>query len=213
MLDLSKVESGSIGRGADSNVTGERGPRMSFQVLTVKATEKDISLGGDLSIDSDLPATVDSDPARLRQILTNLVGNAIKFTERGGVRLGIALDRKQNDQALVFTIADTGIGMSAQQQASIFDAFTQADVTITRRFGGTGLGLSISRQLAQAMGGDVTVDSREGRGSTFAVRLPAGDLRGVEPAAGQHPARRCPVGHRRRRRALGIPRPRSAGGR
>ena len=177
VLDLSKVESGSmdVERIPTSPVSVAQDV---VQVLTVKATEKDISL--DLSIDSDLPATVDSDPARLRQILTNLVGNAIKFTERGGVRLGIALDRKQNDQALVFTIADTGIGMSAQQQASIFDAFTQADVTITRRFGGTGLGLSISRQLAQAMGGDVTVDSREGRGSTFAVRLPAGDLRGVD---------------------------------
>ena len=129
----------------------------------MKAEEKGIALA--LEVVDSLPETFDSDPARLRQIVTNLVGNAIKFTEEGGVTVRVARD----GEVLRVAIVDTGIGMDEAQQASIFDAFTQADASITRRFGGTGLGLSISRELARALGGDVSVASAPGRGSTFDV--------------------------------------------
>ena len=142
------------------------------KTLRVKAEEKGIEL--ELEVTSELPESIDSDPARLRQIVTNLVGNAIKFTEEGGVTIRVGADRDAG--RLRVAVADTGIGMDEAQQAAIFDAFTQADVSITRRFGGTGLGLSISRELARAMGGDVTVASVPGEGSTFTLDLPLGEI-------------------------------------
>lgn len=171
VLDLSKVESGAM---EVESIPTEL-PRLAHEVikvLKVKADEKEISL--ELVIDNDQPEFVYSDPSRVRQIMTNLVGNAIKFTETGGVTLAIAY-RPESEEIHV-RVTDTGIGMNAQQQASIFDAFTQADSSITRRFGGTGLGLSISRKLAEALGGSIEVDSEPGKGSTFSVRVPVGDI-------------------------------------
>jgi signal transduction histidine kinase len=112
------------------------------------------------------------DPMRLRQILLNLLSNACKFTKEGQVTLK---GRKVADgREFEFVVADTGIGMTAEQQAKLFEEFSQADKTTAQRFGGTGLGLALSRKLARMMGGDVTVTSEPGKGSVFAVRLPSG---------------------------------------
>jgi adenylate cyclase len=113
------------------------------------------------------------DPMRLRQILLNLLSNACKFTKDGEVALRV---RKVADGAnwIEFAVSDTGIGMTAEQQAKLFEEFAQADSLTARRFGGTGLGLAITRKLARLMGGDVTVASEPGKGSVFTVRLPVG---------------------------------------
>jgi adenylate cyclase len=115
------------------------------------------------------------DPMRLRQILLNLLSNACKFTKEGEVKLRARRVRNGSD-CIELSVADTGIGMTAEQQAKLFEEFTQADATTAQRFGGTGLGLAIARKLARVMGGDVTVTSEPGKGSVFTVRLP-GDAR------------------------------------
>jgi len=172
VLDLSKVESGAMEVEEIATKPADIAHEV-IKVLRVKAEEK--SIGLDMQINSDLSETIVSDPARLRQIMTNLVGNAIKFTEDGGVELAI----RQIDKQVEIAVSDTGIGMSEKQQATIFDAFTQADASITRRFGGTGLGLSISKKLSEAMGGDIAVRSVPGKGSTFIVTIPTGDCSDV----------------------------------
>ncbi|MDR3689887.1 MAG: response regulator [Fimbriimonas sp.] len=120
----------------------------------------------------EVPEFLQGDPARLRQILTNLMGNAVKFTEHGEVRLEVALLQETDADALIrLSVADTGIGIAREAQARIFDSFTQADGSTTRKFGGTGLGLTISRSLTELMGGQIAMSSEEGRGSTFYVDL------------------------------------------
>jgi signal transduction histidine kinase len=111
------------------------------------------------------------DPMRLRQILLNLLSNACKFTKEGEVRLRARRVANGRDW-IELAVADTGIGMTPEQQAKLFEEFTQADATTAQRFGGTGLGLALSRKLARMMGGDVTVTSEPGKGSVFTVRLP-----------------------------------------
>jgi CheY-like chemotaxis protein len=121
----------------------------------------------------DVPVALSGDPTRLRQVLMNLLSNAVKFTERGEVVLRVRRESDEgSDVALHFTVTDTGIGIPADKQAAVFEAFTQADASTTRRFGGTGLGLSICRELAHLMHGEVGVQSRLGHGSTFWVELP-----------------------------------------
>ena len=146
----------------------------------MKAEEKGIGL--ELNCDQPLPQTVLTDAVRLRQVLINLVGNAIKFTEHGGVRIVARLEA--GGKKLAFDVIDSGIGISAEGQKSIFEPFAQADTSITRRFGGTGLGLAISRQLARAMGGDITLTSSPGAGSTFTVTVDPGPLEGVPLVTG-----------------------------
>jgi signal transduction histidine kinase len=107
---------------------------------------------------------------RLRQILFNLLSNACKFTKAGEVKL--AARKVSNGSNFEFAVSDTGIGMTAEQQAKLFEEFSQADATTAQKFGGTGLGLAITRKLARMMGGDVTVTSEPGKGSVFTVRLP-----------------------------------------
>ena len=117
--------------------------------------------------------TLTVDPMRLRQILLNLLSNACKFTKEGEVKL--AARKVSNGSSFVeFAVSDTGIGLTAEQQAKLFQEFTQADSLTARRYGGTGLGLALSRKLARMMGGDVTVTSKPGKGSVFTVRLPGG---------------------------------------
>ena len=111
------------------------------------------------------------DPMRLRQILLNLLSNACKFTKQGEVKLN-ARKVVNGGSWIELAVSDTGIGMTAEQQAKLFEEFTQAEASTARRFGGTGLGLAISRKLARMMGGDVTVASEPGKGSVFTVRLP-----------------------------------------
>ena len=131
-----------------------------------------------------VPRYVEGDPVRLRQVLVNLLGNAIKFTSQGEVRLRVCLVAEEGDQALVrFSVADTGIGIAAEAQARIFDSFSQADYSTTRTYGGTGLGLAIARQLAELMGGELGVESELGQGATFwfTARL------GRHPDDAEHP--------------------------
>ena len=124
----------------------------------------------------EIPTAVQGDPGRLRQILTNLVSNAVKFTERGEVVVRADVVDVNGEQVLVrFEVADTGIGIPASAQAAIFEPFTQADSSTTRRHGGTGLGLSISRQLVELMGGQIALESEPGRGSRFSFTLPRGE--------------------------------------
>ncbi len=124
-------------------------------------------------VDPDIPDWILSDPVRLRQILMNLAGNSIKFTEAGKVVIAAEkIDTRQNVVTLRFLVRDTGIGISRDNQQKLFEAFTQAEGSITRRFGGTGLGLSISRRLVDLMNGRIGVESELGQGATFWVEIP-----------------------------------------
>src|SRR5438128_395999 len=139
-------------------------------LLAVRAREKHLELTVD--VPPDVPHLVRGDPTRVRQVLMNLIGNAIKFTERGEVDVSASAVRRDRDQATVrFRVRDTGIGISEQQLATIFQEFRQADASMTRRYGGTGLGLAISRRLVALMGGELTVTSEVGRGSEFGFTL------------------------------------------
>ena len=180
LLDLSKVEAGSMEVEAIETEPAAIAHEI-VEVLGVKAREKGVEL--DFDIATPAPRAVRSDPARLRQIVTNLVGNAIKFTEAGGVRVTLAWE--EGSDTLRLAVSDSGIGMTEAQQATVFDAFSQADASITRRFGGTGLGLSISLRLAEALGGTIELESAPGEGSTFTLVLPDTEvLSGApEPAA------------------------------
>ena len=169
ILDFSKIEAGKMTlevadvdlRALIVDVT---------TLVTESATKKGLSVS--VQIDPDVPDVFRGDPIRLRQILFNLVGNAIKFTERGGVAIAVSLrpERVENSEAVVlqWSVRDTGIGLTPEQQAHLFKAYAQADASTARRFGGTGLGLMICRQLVELMGGTITVSSEFGHGSTFA---------------------------------------------
>jgi CheY-like chemotaxis protein len=163
-----------------------------------------VEKGLDLTVEwaGRIPVAMESDPTKVRQILMNLIGNAIKFTERGGVRLavGMAEGKARAKPRIAFEVIDTGIGMSSEQIASIFRPFTQADPSMARRFGGTGLGLTISRRLAEMLGGSIAVASAPGKGTTFRVQIETGSLEGVEmiqPIAGAEllPKDEPPPGH------------------
>lgn len=176
VLDLSKVESGAMEVERIECKAAYIANEVAH-VLKVKAREKEIDLK--VVVENELPAHIISDPSRLRQIITNLVGNAIKFTEEGGVTIALEYKDDDTDPRMLIKVSDSGIGMNEKQLASIFEAFVQADASITRRFGGTGLGLSISRQLALAMEGDIIVTSELGKGSTFMLTVPVGDISDV----------------------------------
>ena len=172
ILDLSKVESGRL------EIERVRfNPYLVImdvvRVLGVRAHEKGLELK--LKVPDDVPETIIGDPGRIRQIVTNLVGNAVKFTERGVVTVTAHAEQVAGD-LLQFHIdvADTGIGMNLEATRRIFEDFVQADASVTQNFGGTGLGLSISRKFARALGGDITVESQPGVGSVFKVTLDAG---------------------------------------
>jgi len=168
ILDLSKIEAGKLDVRPEevklSRLCDELG-----DVFRPVAREKGIEL--QTAMDADVPLMIFTDSTRLQQVLKNLLSNALKFTERGGVSLRVRR-AKEIAGGIAFDVKDTGIGVPPEQHEIIFEAFRQADGTTNRKYGGTGLGLSISRDLARLLGGELTVDSAPGRGSTFTLVLP-----------------------------------------
>ena len=172
ILDFSKIESGKFE--LDPQTFQLRESRCeTMKTLAARAREKNLELYWHIS--TDIPDWLIGDPGRLRQILVNLVGNAIKFTDHGEVGVIVEMvSRTESLAVLHFSVRDTGIGIPLEKQSVIFDAFTQADISTTRSYGGTGLGLSISKQLVQLMGGELALNSVENAGSTFyfTIELP-----------------------------------------
>jgi CheY-like chemotaxis protein len=169
ILDLSKVEAGHLTL-EYAKVRPEDVAHDVISLLQVKAREKNLVL--EFNQDESMPAQVTTDSLRLRQILMNVVGNAIKFTPSGAVKIK-GYGREDNGKKILsYEVADTGIGIPASQQERIFDAFVQVDGTLSRKFGGTGLGLALSRELARHLGGDVRIEkSLEGKGTTFIISI------------------------------------------
>ena len=177
VLDFSKIEAGKLD--LDSIRFGLRGGlEDTLKLLALRADEKGLELTCD--IHPEVPEMVVADPTRLRQIIINLVGNAIKFTPRGDVSLEVVLESATPDQALLhFTVRDTGIGIAPEKQKIIFEAFSQADGSMTRTFGGTGLGLTISLRLVTMMGGRMWVESELEKGSRFHFTVPVRTAKGA----------------------------------
>jgi len=168
ILDYSKIEAGKLGVSPEP-FDLDAFLRETLRTLEVRAREKGLTL--DLHMATGLPTIIQADPNRIRQILMNLIGNAIKFTHEGHIRLSVDTLGCQGPHCLHLCVADTGIGIPEDKLESIFEAFTQADGSITREYGGTGLGLTISNRLAELMGGRMWVESRLGEGSRFHFSL------------------------------------------
>ncbi len=172
ILDLSRVESGiaTLDR-------REFDPRILIEdvVATARDAAREKGLELDAELDPSLPAWLDGDGVRVAQVLTNLLDNAVKFTDAGFVRLSVRAEpRGVRGVDLHLVVADSGIGMTPEDSGAVFESFRQADPSITRKYGGTGLGLTIAKQLVDLMDGSITVASTPGEGTTFSVRLPLG---------------------------------------
>jgi signal transduction histidine kinase/CheY-like chemotaxis protein len=175
ILDISKIEAEKLEidlmQVSTFQLLNEIEPLMAMQ-----ASEKGLAF--DVDYDFPVPETFTTDPTRLKQILINLVSNAIKFTDRGSIRVNVGCDREKHQ--MCFVVIDTGIGMTTEQCRNVFKAFSQADVSTTRKYGGTGLGLTLSQQLSEMLGGSLSVQSEPGVGSRFTVLVDTGSLDGVE---------------------------------
>ncbi len=186
ILDFSKIEAGKVTlepRDFDLALLRESVESM----FTAKAKEKGLRFH--VEVDPAVPSRVHGDLLRIKQILINLVGNALKFTRQGEVALRIGAERRRNQRIMLrFEVTDTGIGMDRAQLAHLFESFHQANATISREYGGTGLGLAISRQLAELMGGEIGVDSAPQRGSTFWFVVPL-EEGGLQPGEEDAPQR------------------------
>jgi len=175
ILDLSKIESGKIVL-EETDFSIKELLESMRDMLMLKAEEKGIELK--ININDALPKRLNGDPTRLNQILINLTGNAIKFTEHGSVSVMVKPVKAEGEKVWVqFDVTDTGIGISKDYIGKIFDSFTQAGSDVARKFGGTGLGLTISKQLVELMQGEITVSSEEGKGTTFTVVIPMDEAR------------------------------------
>jgi signal transduction histidine kinase/CheY-like chemotaxis protein len=181
LLDISKIEA--------QKVTMEKlavpVPRFISDVVGLtRSWAQKKGLSYEIEFDEEIPATMETDPLRAKQVLVNLIGNAMKFTQQGRIRLRVWREISYFRQSIFFEVSDTGVGMTPEAQARLFQPFTQADASTTRRFGGTGLGLSISKRLANLLGGDITVTSVFGEGSTFTFQLDGGPREGIEMIRG-----------------------------
>ena len=185
VLDFSKIEAGRLDLAVRPFLLASFVEEV-VELLGPRAQEKGLEIG--CYVDERLPARVVGDAARLRQVLFNLAGNAIKFTEKGGV--SIVVEPAAQPDMISIAVSDTGIGISLQDQARIFLEFEQADGSSTRKFGGTGLGLTISNRIVESMGGSIAVESAPGQGSTFrvAVALPSADEAGLPALAVPDPS-------------------------
>lgn len=186
ILDISKVEAGKL-EVLSEPYNLDRLLAAIEKMFTDEAAQKGLSFK--VEVADGTPKALVGDVTRIRQVLINFIGNALKFTEQGEVQVKVGLDANSPDK-LLFAVCDTGIGIDPTQMEHLFEAFSQADPSTTRRFGGTGLGLAISRQLIQLMGGSVEVVSEPGRGSTFTMVLPA--TLAKDPV--ERPARLSPAG-------------------
>jgi signal transduction histidine kinase/CheY-like chemotaxis protein len=183
ILDLSKIEAGKLEL---EHIAFDPVPLVDDIVKSMawRASEKGLTLSA--TIAEDVPATVVGDPTRLRQVLVNLFGNALKFTERGSVTLHVsAVEASDDHAALQFSVADTGIGIAKDKQQIIFEKFTQADGSTSRKYGGSGLGLSICQHVVELMGGRMWIESTQGAGSTFHFTVHLGRAHGVEAMPAQ----------------------------
>jgi CheY-like chemotaxis protein len=179
ILDFSKIEAGKLElESLEFNLRDSMMP--TIKTLALRSQQKGLELTCDIR--PEVPEVVVADPSRLRQIIVNLLGNAIKFTRRGEVGLKVALESRTQDRVrLHFVVQDTGIGIAPQKQQLIFEAFSQADGSTARKFEGTGLGLTISKRLVEMMGGRIWVDSVEGKGSAFHFTANLGVGKVTEP--------------------------------
>lgn len=182
ILDFSKIESGKL---EIEHVPFELDSLLENLAFIIGAKAEEQGLDVAFSIRHDVPRHVIGDPLRIGQVLTNLVGNAVKFTKRGGIDVRCSLDKIEDGRAhLRFVVQDTGIGISEEQQGLLFQSFSQVDSSITRKYGGTGLGLAISKNLMQLAGGSLSLESTPGEGTTITVLLPLDINKGKsEPVA------------------------------
>jgi signal transduction histidine kinase/CheY-like chemotaxis protein len=178
LFDLSKLEAGEVDVAHEIVSLHDLLREVASSMFDVAASR---GIGLEIACLGELPVRIRTEPKRLRQILANLIGNAIKFTEVGGVRVSIQLVSDALDRpTLRFEVADTGQGMSPEALERIFDPFAQADGSLTRKHGGAGVGLALARRLAEVLGGELEAESIEGRGSVFRLTVDPGPLEGVE---------------------------------
>jgi CheY-like chemotaxis protein/HPt (histidine-containing phosphotransfer) domain-containing protein len=182
ILDLAKVESGHLE--FEREVCAPHAIiKEVVEILSERAQDKGIGLR--FECDGKVPEAVITDGGRLRQIVTNLVGNAIKFTDRGGVKVVLSLRRTGDNDVLAIDVVDSGIGIQPDRLEAVFEPFVQAEESTTRRYGGTGLGLTISRRFARGLGGDIVARSDLGKGSVFSLTVDPGSLAGVRMLSAQ----------------------------
>lgn len=181
ILDFSKIEAGRLDLDlVDFNLATSL--EDTVKSFALRAHAKGIELV--CEVKPEVPEMVHGDPYRLRQVIVNLLGNALKFTEHGEVVLGVQTESRENGRVrLLFTVSDTGIGIPAAKQAQVFEAFSQADASMSRKYGGTGLGLTISSRLVRMMGGKIGVESEEGRGTSIHFTVELGAIERAAPAA------------------------------
>ncbi len=185
ILDFSKIEAGRLELD-EAPVDVRNLVEKSVGLLAVQAAEKGLRLF--FTIDPSTPRVISADAMRLRQILVNLLGNAVKFTDAGEVSLSVAGSLEGGRGRMAFVVRDTGPGIPLDHQSRIFDSFSQVDPSISRKYGGTGLGLAISKSLAERMGGSLSVDSQPGRGSAFRFVIPAPAVERRPPPAARRTA-------------------------
>jgi CheY-like chemotaxis protein len=172
ILDFSKIEAGKV---TFENIDFDIRHRMNELKKTFEHRTKEKSLGFEISVQPDVPSSIKGDPYRLNQILFNLVGNAIKFTSEGNIKVTVNIFEQTESKIWIqFIVKDSGIGIPLSQQSKIFESFTQANTDTTRKYGGTGLGLAITKNLVQLQDGTIGIESEVGIGTSFIVKLPYG---------------------------------------